>query len=248
VGSVETGIDTRRALLGALIDHAPLFPPASLPLDEALEDHRRANVSPQSWMVARFVAPASRLDELSDETLRLTVVVDVPVAGLGLDHRVEAVEGALPAAELSRLGRPAFAELALDGTLEERLAEVAVAGAGAKVRCGPVVPSIDSLAAFVRACREHCIPFKATAGLHHAVRTERQHGFLNLLAAAIFGDEERALAEDDSEAFRLDDRFRWRDRAAGADDVARVRRTLFTTFGSCSFDEPVGELGSLGLL
>ena len=65
-----------RALLSGLIDHAPLFPPASLPLEEALEDHRRAHASPHSWMVARFVCPASRLSELDGEPLRLSIVAD----------------------------------------------------------------------------------------------------------------------------------------------------------------------------
>ena len=67
--------------------------------------------------------------------------------------------------------------------------------------------------------------FKATAGLHHAVRSNGEHGFLNLLAAVVFGDEEAALAETDPDAFALDaDVVRWRDRSRGADELARARR------------------------
>jgi hypothetical protein len=229
-------VSAARALFSGLIDHAPLFPPASLPLEEALEDHRRALASSHSWMVARFVCPASRLAELDGEPLRLSVVADVdPV----LDERVEAVEGRDPA--LARLGRETY----LEGV---ELDEVKAAGARAKVRCGPEPPPVDELAGFIRRCREEGIPFKATAGLHHAVRRDEQLGFLNVLAAAVFGDEERALGEKGAGAFVLGETFGWRDREAGADEIGRVRRDLFVSIGSCSFSEPVEELEALGWL
>jgi hypothetical protein len=229
-------VSAARALFSGLIDHAPLFPPASLPLEEALEDHRRALASPHSWMVARFVCPASRLSELDGEPLRLSVVADVdPV----LDERVEAVEGRDPA--LARLRRETY----LEGV---ELDEVKAAGARAKVRCGPEPPPVDELAGFIRRCREESIPFKATAGLHHAVRTDEQLGFVNVLAAAVFGDEALALAENDASAFELGETFGWRDREAGADEIGRVRRDLFVSIGSCSFSEPVEELEALGWL
>ena len=225
------------ALLEGLIDHAPLFPPASLPLAEALEDHRRALASPHAWMVARFVCPASRLGDLDGERLRLSVVADVEPEEL--DERVEAVEGRDPG--LARLGRETY----LEGV---DLEEVKAAGARAKVRCGPEPPPVEELADFIRRCRSENIPFKATAGLHHAVRTGEQLGFLNVLAAAVFGDEERALSEDDAEAFSLDETFGWRDRRATAETCGDVRRSLFVSIGSCSFTEPVAELEALGWL
>lgn len=234
--------DARRALLVGLIDHAPLFPPASLPLVEALEDHRRALASPESWLVSRFVCPASRLEELEGEPFRLTVVMDTPEGSSRLDERIEAVEGRSPT--LTRLGRETYVEVAPDADLEE----IRAAGARTKVRCGPTPPPAEKLASFVRRCRAAGIAFKATAGLHHALPSGGQHGFVNLLAAAVFGDEERALAENDVDAFRLDSEFRWRDRRAGPDAVAQVRRTLFASIGSCSFSEPVEELKALGLL
>lgn len=226
-----------RALLHGLIDHAPLFPPASLPLEEALEDHRRALASPHAWMVSRFVCPASRLGDLDGEQLRLSVVADEPVGEL--DERIEAVEGRDPA--LARLGRETY----LEGV---DLADVKAAGASAKVRCGPEAPPVEQLAEFVRRCRSEGLAFKATAGLHHAVRTEGRHGFLNLLAAAVFGDEKHALAEVDVEAFSLGETFRWRDREAVYEEVADARCSLFHSIGSCSFTEPVEELEALGWL
>src|SRR6185503_9174089 len=111
------------------------------------------------------------------------------------------------------------------------------------------IPTVEELAAFIAECRRLQVPFKATAGLHHAVRTGEQHGFLNLLAAAAFGDEDEVLAETDPSAFGLDEEaFRWRDRNASPEEVATMRRELFVSFGSCSFTEPVDELRALGLL
>lgn len=195
-------------------------------------------------MVARFVCPASRLTELDGEDLRLSVVVDAPAEGLQLDERVEAVEGVGDPDELVGLAPEAYVEVTSAGAV----AEIAAAGARAKIRCGPEAPPIDALAAFVRACRSAGVPFKATAGLHHAVRADGQHGFLNLLAAAVFGDEEQALAEDDPGAFGLGAAFSWHDHEADPGQLEQVRRALFVSIGSCSFTEPVDELKGLGLL
>ena len=225
-------MDARHALLGELIDHAPLFPPASLPLDEALAEHDRARGGEHAWMLRRFVAPASRLAELDGDDLRLSVVIDLP-AVLD-DPRVEAVE--VPPGKDER---PNAREVYLEGRIEP--------GYGAKVRCGGArVPPVEELGAFIRACREQGVVFKATAGLHHALPSGGEHGFLGLLAACVFGDEEQALRDD---AFELDaESFRWSGREAGPDELARVRRELFSGIGSCSFDEPVDELRALGIL
>jgi hypothetical protein len=237
--------DARRALLGELIDHAPLFPPASLPLDEALEDHRRARSSPHAWMVKRFVCPASRIGELDGADLRLSVVIDEPPAQIHVDRRVEAIEGLDP---VLGLAPEIYVEVRARHT--ELLGQIGATGARAKVRCGGrSVPSVEELAAFVRACHEASVAFKATAGLHHAVRTESEHGFLNLLAAVVFGHEEDALADADEEAFRLDDEaFAWRDRRASAADLTTAREERFSGIGSCSFTEPVEDLERLEIL
>jgi hypothetical protein len=119
-----------------------------------------------------------------------------------------------------------------------------------KIRCGgAAIPSVDELAAFVRGCRERGAVFKATAGLHHAYPTEAgEHGFLNLLAACVFGDEEDALRAPRG-SFALDaESFRWDGRAAGPDELAHVRESLLHSIGSCSFFEPVAELHELAIL
>ena len=220
-----------RALFGRLIDHAPTFPPAELPVAEAIEEDRRARDSAESWILARLAWPASKLGELEGEDRELTVIVD---GNLVLpDSRIAAVEmrSVPPAGEA--------VEVYVEGA---ELDEIAARGYRAKIRCGGErVPSVDELADFIRGCKKRGLPFKATAGLHHAVRTNGSHGFLNVLAAAVF--DEDALAEEDAGAFRVsDDGFHWRDRSAPPD------RGLFVSFGSCSFFEPVEELKALNLL
>ena len=152
---------------------------------------------------------------------------------------------------LAGLAAEVYVEVPIDDHLEERLDELVVRGSRAKVRCGgEVLPAADALAHFVRACRTRSLVFKATAGLHRAVRSNGDHGFLNLLAAVVFaGDEDEALEETDPGAFVIDDEsFSWRRRQAGVPELVRVRDELFHSIGSCSFFEPVEELVALGVL
>ncbi len=198
--------DARRALLTRLFDHAPLFPPASMELPDAVAEDRRAQASPHAWLLGRFVVPA----------------------GTELDGRELAV---------------------VDGGREQQGEVVFVEGVS-KLRCGgAAIPSVDEVSGFVRRCRDERVLFKATAGLHHAYPTDAgEHGFLNLLAAAVFGDEKEALREGPG-AFELDgESFRWRGREAAAARLADIRAGLLHSIGSCSFFEPVDELEELGVL
>ena len=54
-----------RALMQNIIDYAGLFPPAQLPLDEAIRNYARYRHEPESWMLGWFICPAARLVELS---------------------------------------------------------------------------------------------------------------------------------------------------------------------------------------
>jgi hypothetical protein len=241
--------NARQALLAQLIDHAPTYPPASLPPAEALEEDARAAASPHAFMLARLVWPASALAAVSSLDRAISAVLDGP---LPEGVRVGAVE-VPPGFDLDALPPvgEVYVETPLDEGLERRLDRLAERGLGAKVRCGgAAVPYVEELARFVRACRERRLVFKATAGLHHALPTDGEHGFVNLLAASVFeGDESAALAEREPGAFAVDSTvFTWRDRSASAEEVTRVRDDLFHSIGSCSFFEPVEELETLRVL
>ena len=269
-----SGVSARRALLERLIDHAALFPPASMDMPDALEADRRARAGSHAWMLDRFICPASKLGELPDDAPRLSVVLDggegdleTVVEAVADGREVELVEARIDpewipdtqALVHEKLpGVQAFWELPPGRGLRGEVAAVREAGAGAKIRCGgATVPSIEDVAAFVAACRDAGVRFKATAGLHHPIRLGERHGFLNLLAAAVFAHTEglaedelaTLLAEEDPAAFTVDDdRLEVHGHSAGAAEIEAARAELFVAYGSCSFDEPVEDLTALGVL
>jgi len=120
---------------------------------------------------------------------------------------------------------------------------------GAKLRTGGLVagafPTERELADFISACVEHAVPFKCTAGLHHAVRHTaafEYHGFLNILvathAARTGADVLAAVAERDGHVL-----------ATACEEIdAAPTRAAFLGYGSCSIAEPLEDLAALGLL
>ena len=250
----------RHALLTGLIDHAVLFPPASLPMDAALEVDRAARATPHAWILNRFLLPASQLAMLpAGFDPPLGVIVDVDELP-PLSDQVEVVEARLERADATA-GATARVFLEIWPGDDANLDAVADRGAGAKVRCGgatpDMFPSPAELAHFVCGCRDRGLAFKATAGLHHPIRDGIAHGFLNLLGAAVLAHADGAeprdlvavLLEEDAGAFAVtDEAFTVRGRAFGADAVAAARERLFVGYGSCSFSEPVEDLRGLRIL
>ncbi len=132
---------------------------------------------------------------------------------------------------------------------------VAEHGCWPKLRCGgqtaESVPSIDVVNDFIAVAGTLDVPFKATTGLHTAVRgTDPEtgfthHGFLNILVAtarSLSGKEVRAaLASTDGPALA-------EEASALSDDAANAVRDVFASYGSCSLQDPVAELEGLGLL
>lgn len=122
--------------MGELIDDAGLFPPARLPMSEALATRERALASDTFWVVGRFVVPASRLRELASELddapqpLATTVILDASgpldemLPKLARDARALASRIALESIEvpLARIGA---------GTDDERLVALEAALAAA---------------------------------------------------------------------------------------------------------------------
>jgi hypothetical protein len=84
-----------RALLERVIDYAGLFPPARLPLDEAIKNYARYRRDPEAWMLGRFLIHASRLGEL--EPYRPIFAEGLPfsfsVLGRGGDSADAFIEG-----------------------------------------------------------------------------------------------------------------------------------------------------------
>lgn len=59
-----------KTLLDGIIDYAGLFPPAKLELADALAQFQSYDAHPQHWLLARFVVPMARLDEVSQRAER----------------------------------------------------------------------------------------------------------------------------------------------------------------------------------
>ncbi|MFJ8433392.1 hypothetical protein ACIQ9P_19035 [Kitasatospora sp. NPDC094019] len=187
----------------------------------------------------------------------LTAAAPFLVAGVELATRdaaeaVAALDLLLPpdvpaAVELPR-------ELLRGDGLEEVLDVLVDSPYRAKFRTGGVVagafPDEAELAGFLTGCAQRGLPYKCTAGLHHAVRHTdpvtgfEHHGFLNVLLAAAETDPKAAadiLAERSgpvlAEAVRT-----------LTDHQVTVIRNSFTAFGTCSIAEPLDDLAALGLL
>jgi hypothetical protein len=54
-----------RAMMAGMIDYAGLFPPAGLSMSSAMERYLDHRSGPEGWMLAAFVCPVGRLDELA---------------------------------------------------------------------------------------------------------------------------------------------------------------------------------------
>lgn len=143
------------------------------------------------------------------------------------------------------------------------------AHARAKIRTGGVTeeafPSTEAVADFLLACAQANVAFKATAGLHHALRGSYKltyeaqskratmHGFANLFLAALLARRgaNKHLLIDTLEAHNFtftDHDARWLNLNAATDEIAATRRDFAISYGSCSFAEPIEEARKLGWL
>ncbi len=270
-----------RVLLGGLIDYAGLFPPAALDMPTAVRNYASYRDGEHAWMLGRFIVPAARLSEF-----------DAAVIGLAGPWRLSCVgQAILPAAGFpaGSAGKIESVELKIEKTADIKPAKIvtyyeipriedaasyvpalAWSGARAKVRTGGLTagafPSSTELARFLTICAE--VPFKATADLHHPLRSVHRltyeadsplgmmHGFLNVFLVASLAysgvNEEEVvptLEETAPDAFQFDDAgVTWHSRRLTAAQLRTARENFAIGFGSCSFEEPIADLRALGLL
>ncbi len=188
-------------LLAGLVDYAGLFPPASLPMREAVRNYGRYRVSAHQGMLARFVLPVARLGEFAEVAplarhagdvgpwplAVLAAVADAPAleafeAAQGPVARADSIEAkAEDAATIAALAaafptRTVYVELPVRSDPAALIAECGARGLRAKIRTGGVTPEAfprpDDVLRFLAACVAQDVPFKATAGLHHPLRGE----------------------------------------------------------------------------
>ncbi|MEX2179530.1 MAG: hypothetical protein WD801_12520 [Gemmatimonadaceae bacterium] len=164
-----------------------------------------------------------------------------------------------------------YMEVPVEDDPAELIAAISRTRCKAKIRTGGVTPDAFPTSAqvlrFAARCIAHGVSFKATAGLHHPWRDEYRltyareapvgtmFGFLNMLLAvaalhAGLGEEHaiRLLEERDASSVEFGhDGVRWRDASLPFQAVQRARETM-STFGSCSFREPIADLQAIHLL
>ncbi|HVE71440.1 MAG TPA: hypothetical protein VNI54_08740 [Thermoanaerobaculia bacterium] len=235
-------------LLEHLIDYAGLFPPAALTMQDAVRNYARYRDGEYAWALGKFIVPQARVVEVPKE---------FPLSILGVDEVKATSEE-----EIAEFPPDVYVEIADIALLDA----IKRHGQRAKIRTGGITadafPAVRDVAGFLRACKAKGVAFKATAGLHHPLRcvkpltyepnapTGTMHGFLNVfLAAAMLDHADEILAETDPRAFAFDDdHASWRGHRVSTEELRTMRRDFATSFGSCSFEEPIGDLKELGWL
>lgn len=279
-------IPSVRTLLSNVIDYAGLFPPAKLDMKTAVEKYLQYSRGDHAWMLGLFICPADRLEELrwaaDGEAIPVSVLIGSDLEREAADAQaIEAkaieVKAATPtqirtiASQLSG-DLTTYIEIPIDRDPMDSLRAIADTGTRAKIRTGGLTPESfpgsRNVARFLDCCSESNVEFKATAGLHHPMRSTRaltadpagptavMHGFLNVFVAAAFvragletGDTVRLLEETSADKIKFEDSgITWRDHHLDIDQLVDARRNLAIGFGSCSFEEPVTELQALGML
>ncbi|MFI6395339.1 hypothetical protein [Nonomuraea sp. NPDC050540] len=244
-------------LFTALVDDAGLFPPTSLHMDEGLARHQRDLEAASPLLTHRFLCPASRLDTLrraEPRPTRMGLILDTDEPPAFADLPIDFVEVRLPPEEAGRLDLPDGVRLFIEVPPRSRVTGLPE-GAGLKVRCGGMTadafPPAEHLGAFITHCVDNDIPFKATAGLHHAVRHfdpalgVDRHGFLNLVLAVCEAVEHRdpvpvLRTTDVGHLVRL--------ALAVPEESAKRARELLVSYGSCSTSTPIDDLKTLGVI
>jgi hypothetical protein len=195
--------DALAILLDSLIDYAGLFPPAGLPMHEAVAHYDRYLRSEHSGALGRFILPVARLQEFVgaaesrsiDAPWRLSVLAGADLAAearliekFNDEHRnrylIDTVEvkasGGEQVRDFSRELPDELAvyfEIASDSDPRRAIEAVAESGRRAKIRTGGVTedafPAAARIVRFMSRCHESGVSFKGTAGLHHPIRCVR---------------------------------------------------------------------------
>ncbi|WP_344617795.1 hypothetical protein [Dactylosporangium salmoneum] len=267
-------------LLTALVDDAAVFPPGSAALTDAVPAHANHRAAWYAPLIGPLLIPVAERDafraiappgtavglvgepgaveaalgDLPDGTCQ----IESPVAKRGEEPR-PGIERLAALMRKSEEPWQWYLEVPLAWGLMSALDLVAALRAeglpiAAKFRTGGLAaelfPTPVELAAVICACRDRDLPFKLTAGLHHAVRhTDAEtglvhHGFLNILAA-VLAAADGAEPADLAGVLSVTEPYPLAERVRPALDR---ERPLWVAFGSCSVQDPVADLVALGLL
>ncbi len=229
---------------------------------------------------SRWGASALLGADVADDLARIRDFNGYGIVGRPPTGKIESVEVRVTTPEeIERLSRMIPAELETyfeipwtGGATPDCVAAVASCRRRAKIRTGGETsdkfPAPESVIEFIMLCAAAGVPLKATAGLHHPLRSLRRltyqpdspsgimHGFLNVFLAAAFvrvgmetGLAIELLKDQAAQSFQFgSDEIIWCGHRLSARDVSAARRDFAVSFGSCSFTEPIDDLRALHLL
>ena len=273
-----------------LVDYAGLFPPAALSLKDSLQAYRGYQHGLAPSLLGRFVCNVAHLGDLADlllaqDSFCISALLEAPEEvelveefhrRAGAKVRVDTIETRLIGSEqgqrwLRRWHYHLFFEVKPEQFTEgaafcaarpERL--------GLKLRTGAIrpegLPSLAEVVEFLRLAHQARVPYKFTAGLHHAcpgtypltyaadAPKARLLGFVNLFGLACLYwhgrlDEEAlsSALERDGLAVRVDENgLHYDGESCSAAEIEEFRHQGARSFGSCSFEEPLQELIEMG--
>ena len=222
------------------------------------------------WTVSALIRGTSLREDLA-AIGRFNASLAPRIAVVGVEATATTVADVIRLSQSVDPGLERYIELPIGddtGTLLDAVRDV---GCYAKLRTGGITPdrfpSTRDVARVLSGCQARRVPLKATAGLHHPVRSvfsvtghedgpgALMHGFVNVLFAAVLcaagsrhqDQLERVLDERNPRAFAMEsDGIRWRDAVVSNADCAEARTQLLRSVGSCSFEEPIADLRGLG--
>ncbi|MFC5860925.1 hypothetical protein ACFPT7_01310 [Acidicapsa dinghuensis] len=276
--------------LDGLFDYAGMFPPAERDLRTALHEYLAHRHENHACALGCMVVDVNTLTVLQSEArdkihdLQLSVIATSENLEMVRHYLKEGLPIGMVEIKAADRGKimhlkehlpkdvSAYVEVSVEFRDASILDAINEAGLRAKLRMGGVVaeafPSAASVAAMLKMLAERRMAFKATAGLHHPLRSRHRftyqpnsdsglmHGFINLLCASALlwfgGDIHEAtqlLEEQSPQAFRITaDAIRWRSWEWSANQLREVRERFLMSIGSCSFTEPIRDLEAFGWL
>jgi hypothetical protein len=278
-------------LLSGFFDYAGLYPPAGLNLETGWRNYLSYRHGKHTFALGRLVVDLNRVEELrrtagdSMRGLRLSVLAPgtanwnslfrliddgMPIESIEIKadraSEIESITKHLPA------GLTTYFEVPVDSRNSELLDAICAVGARVKLRMGGLIqeafPSPQTTARILQELSDRHLSFKATAGLHHPLRSRHSftdtpdspagmmNGFVNLCCASAlihFGgdgcDATPVLEETDVFSWQVKpDAITWRSFRWSAEQLQETRQEFLISIGSCSFTEPIEDLGALGWL
>ncbi len=139
-----------KAFMSDMIDYAGLFPPAELSLDKAIYNYAAYREGAESWMLSRFIIPASkleRLDSYGEELFSEEQPFAFSVLGGGTRTVSEFEEEVEAASEACSSFRSRHGQRVTTEVLEMKLPREAALSGDAELVAGLLDKAVDTLTA-----------------------------------------------------------------------------------------------------